>query len=126
MPTVRREGLTRYEGRFAEPIDNTVGRAEIEKLWQLTWWERATLTFDDIAFKTKMVVALTPYMFTLSKGLVMKSWKTTVAALVGAVAYVVNAVFGLAIPSEAIIAVAVFFIGIFAKDSDVTGGTTQQ
>lgn len=126
MPTVRRDALTPYEGRYAEPIDNTVGRAEIEKLWELTAWERATLAFDDIAFKTKMMVALLPFAYSLSKGLIMKNWKTTVAAIVGAIAYVINAVFGLPIPSDAIIATAVFFIGLFAKDSNVTGGTEVQ
>jgi hypothetical protein len=124
VPTVRREPLTRYEGRYAEPIAETSG--ELEKLWQLTWWERTTLAFDDIAFKTRLIMAITPYLFTITKGLVMKNWKTTISAVVGAIAYVLNAVLGLEIPSEAIIATVVFFIGFFAKDSNVTGGTTQQ
>lgn len=81
---------------------------------------------QQVALTTRIVTGLIPYLFNTITGLVMKNWKTTVTAIVGAIAYVVNAVFGLAIPSDAIVATTVFLIGLFAKDSNVTGGTTQQ
>ncbi len=48
----------------------------------------------------------------------MKNWKTTISGIVGAVAYACNALFGLNIPSEAIIAVSLFFVGLFSKDAE--------
>lgn len=47
----------------------------------------------------------------------MKDAKTTITAIVGAAAYVVNALFGIGIPQDAIVAVTVFVIGLFASDS---------
>lgn len=126
MPTVRRDVLTPFDGRYAEPIDNTVGKAEIEKLWQLTASERIGLSIDKMVRMTKLVAGTTPYMFTTIRGLIMKSWKTTVAGVIGGLAFIINSVFGLQIPTEAILATTVFVIGLFAKDSDVTGGTKQQ
>ena len=110
--------------RYAEPLP--VDRTVIDKLMTLTVWERFTLAIDDGITKVKFYAGLTPHLFQITKGLLMKSWKTTISALIGALAYVINAVFGLQIPSEAIIAVALFAVGFFAKDSDVTGGTVQQ
>jgi hypothetical protein len=48
----------------------------------------------------------------------VKNWKTTISGIVGALAYAVNALFGLQIPSEAIIAVSLFFVGLFSKDAE--------
>lgn len=48
----------------------------------------------------------------------MKDWKTTVTGLVGAAALLINTWTGVAIPQDAIIAVALFAIGWFAKDGD--------
>lgn len=57
----------------------------------------------------------------------MKSnWKTTVTGVVTAAAVLIKSIFNIEIPTEAIIAVGVFLIGIFAKDNNVTGGTVQQ
>lgn len=94
--------------------------------WKLTLWERVTLTIDDVILKTKLVVGITPYLFQSMIGVQMKNWKTTLTGIVGAVAYACNLIFGLEIPSDAILAVAIFAIGLFAKDSNATGGTTQQ
>lgn len=47
----------------------------------------------------------------------MKDAKTTITALVGAAAYVVNALFGIGIPQDAIIAVTLFVLGLLAGDS---------
>lgn len=94
--------------------------------WKLTLWERVTLTIDDVILKTKLVVGITPYLFQSMIGVQMKNWKTTLTGIIGAIAYACNLIFGLEIPSDAILAVAIFAIGLFAKDSNVTGGTTQQ
>jgi hypothetical protein len=51
------------------------------------------------------------------------SLKTTITGIVGAVAMIVNLFLKTEIPQDAIIAVTLFFIGLFAKDSNVTGGT---
>ena len=93
--------------------------------WKLTAWERVTLTIDDVILKTKLVVGITPYLFQSMIGVQMKNWKTTLTGIIGAIAYACNLIFGLEIPSDAILAVAIFAIGLFAKDSNVTGGTTQ-
>lgn len=47
----------------------------------------------------------------------MKDYKTTITGIVGAVAYVVNHLFGVVIPSEAIIGVTVWALSYFAGDS---------
>lgn len=62
-------------------------------------------------------VRLIPYVFQIFRGVVMKDAKTTITALVGAAAYVVNALFGIGIPQDAIIAVTVFVLGLLASDS---------
>jgi hypothetical protein len=56
----------------------------------------------------------------------MKSWKTTLSGVVAAIGQVLP-LFG--IPAEvgaAISTVALFLIGLFAKDSNVTGGSVSQ
>lgn len=62
-------------------------------------------------------VRLMPYVFQIFRGVVMKDAKTTITALVGAAAYVVNALFGIGIPQDAIIAVTLFVLGLLAGDS---------
>ena len=49
----------------------------------------------------------------------LKNYKTTVTVIVGAVVGLLNNLFNLNIPIEAIIAVIVFFVGLFAKDASV-------
>lgn len=75
---------------------------DTKPVYELTLWEK---------------VRLLPFMFQLLKGLLMKDAKTTVTALVGATAYVLNSLFGIGIPQDAIIAVTVFVLGLFAGDS---------
>jgi len=56
----------------------------------------------------------------------MKNWKTTAAGLFGAAGQVLP-FFG--VPAEvgqAISVIGLFLIGLFAKDSNVTGGTVSQ
>lgn len=126
VPKLRREPLTRYGGRYAEPLDNTVGAAEIEKLWEPKWYDGILVATADVARVTKLTLGTMPYLFSIIQGAIMKNWKTTVAGIIGGLAFIVNSVFGLQIPTDAILATTVFLIGLFAKDSNVTGGTTQQ
>lgn len=126
VPMVRREPLTPYDGRFAEHIADPVGRAEIEKLWELTTTERIGLSIDNALRTTKLALGSMPHVYTIIRGLIMKSWKTTVSGILGGIAFIVNSVFGLQLPTEAILATSLFFIGLFAKDGDVTGGTKVQ
>ena len=118
VQTVRREPLTRYEGRYAELIDNTVGRGEIEKLWQPKWYDGILIATADVARVTKITLGAMPYLFNIIQGAIVKNWKTTVAGIIGGLAFIINSIFGLQIPSDAILATTIFVIGLFAKDSD--------
>ena len=118
VQTVRREPLTPYDGRYAEPIDNTVGSGEIEKLWQPKWYDPILIATADVARVTKITLGTMPYLFNIIQGAIVKNWKTTVAGIVGGLAFIINSIFGLQIPSDAILATTIFVIGLFAKDSD--------
>ena len=57
----------------------------------------------------------------------LKSWKTTVTALVGAIAMLVSH-FGLNLGPEVqaiIVSAVIFVIGLLSKDADKTGTTAQ-
>ena len=118
LQTVRREPLTPYDGRYAQPIDNTVGGGEIEKLWQPKWYDGILIATADVARVTKITLGAMPYLFNIIQGAIVKNWKTTVAGIVGGLAFIINSIFGLQIPSDAILATTIFVIGLFAKDSD--------
>jgi hypothetical protein len=111
VPMVRRDALTPYEGRYAEPIDNTVGRAEIEKLWELTDTEKLLLAWEDTKRNVRLITTITPIIFTIVKGYVMKDWKTTIAGIVKAV-FSVLTIFGISTGNitEALITAALFAI----------------
>lgn len=116
VQTVRREPLTPYDGRYAELIDNTVGRSEIEKLWQPKWYDGILIATADVARVTKITLGTMPYLFNIIQGVLVANWKTTLTAVVGAIAYIVKMIFGLDIPTEAITVSMLFLIGIFAKE----------
>lgn len=63
-------------------------------------------------------VKLIPHIYTITKGLIMSNWKTTVTGVVGALALLLNSLTGVTIPQDAIIALVLFLIGLFAKDGD--------
>lgn len=126
MPTVRREPLTPFDGRYAEPIDDTVGKSNIEKLWQPNWYDGILVAAADVARITKLTLGAMPYLFSIIQGVVMANWKTTITAIIGAVAYIIKMVFGFDIPTEAITVTCMFLIGIFAKEWHITDKTTQQ
>lgn len=94
-------------------------------LWTLTAWEKMTLAIDDGIEKTKFVMALMPHLFTIWSGIMFKNWKTTLLGIGGLIGVVIKAIVeGTITPqtiTEGLIAIGL----IFAKDSNVTGGTTQ-
>lgn len=56
----------------------------------------------------------------------MKNWKTTVSGLISAAGMIFPAI---GLPTElgqAVTVIGLFLIGLFAKDSNVTGGTVSQ
>ena len=63
-------------------------------------------------------VRLVPHIYTIIKGLIMSNWKTTVTGVVGALALLLNSLTGVTIPQDAIIAIVLFAIGLFAKDGN--------
>ena len=77
---------------------------------------------NDYSLTLWQKMRLMPFVFQLFRGIVMKDIKTTITAIVGAAAYVCNALFGIGIPQEAIIAVTVFVLGLFAGDSKNSEG----
>ncbi len=79
--------------------------------------EQPSTNIVDKIHNAWIMLQLIPHLFTISRGLLMKNWKTTVAGVVSAIALVVNSVTGYTIPQEAITAVAIFIIGFFAEDS---------
>jgi VanZ family protein len=79
--------------------------------------EQPSTNIVDKIHNAWIMLRLIPHLFTISRGLLMKNWKTTVAGVVSAIALVVNSVTGYTIPQEAITAVAIFIIGFFAEDS---------
>ncbi|CAB4141842.1 hypothetical protein UFOVP422_16 [uncultured Caudovirales phage] len=115
-PRVRRDPLTPFDGRFAEPIP--VDRFAIEQTMELTTLERLQLTWLQIKTTTTLVVMLAPHILTIGKGRIMKNWKTTVTGIVGALAVLVQSIFGVFVPQEAVVAVTLFVVSLFAKDSE--------
>lgn len=51
----------------------------------------------------------------------MNNWKTTLAGAIGAAVLLINKYTGIDLPEEAVIALAIFAIALFSKDSDTTG-----
>lgn len=116
MPTVRRGPLTPFDGRYAEPIPETSG--EIDKLWRMTWFERVQANAVEAWETTNLIAALSPHLLTITVGRLMKNWKTTVTGIVGGIAVLAQALFGVVIPQEAVIAVTIFVVSLFAGDAN--------
>lgn len=94
---VRDEHLTKFSRQPIEPLE--VPTEPIE----LTLWQKARLV---------------PFIIHITWGVLMKNPKTTITGLVGGIAYIANALLGVVLPSEAIITVTVFLIGLFSKDAE--------
>lgn len=59
-----------------------------------TAWERITDKVEDIWTTTKIIAVITPHLFTLFKGYIMKDWKTTISGIVKA-GFSVLTIFGI-------------------------------
>jgi len=84
---------------------------------EFTAWERFTLAVDEKLKSLEIAAKLSPHIVKLIYGMIVKNWKTTITAIVGGAAVVAQALFGVVIPQEAIIATMVFLIGLFASDA---------
>lgn len=115
-PRVRREPLTPFDGRFAEPLP--VDRTAIDEAWQLTTLEKIKLTWLQVKTTTTLVALLSPHLITIGIGRIMKNWKTTITGIVGGLAVLAQSIFGVVVPQEAIVALTLFVVSLFAKDSE--------
>lgn len=81
-----------------------------------TLWQSLTNVYN----YTKIGIVLMPTLVKLIYGLIVKNWKTTIGALIAGLATVLNALGIVDIPAEVqtgIMAVALFIIGLFARDA---------
>ena len=68
---------------------------------------------------TMIALQLTPHLVKLIVGIIMKSWKTTIGAIIAGVAGILNALGIVTIPADVqvgILSVALFIVGLFASD----------
>lgn len=137
LPPVSQEPVTIL------PVEITYSKPEPLRLVDLATIEQAKADVDDFnreqtadgAVKWKIIFWVALHLPTvlrivslLKKALPVKNWKTTISAIIGALAMLAQAL-GLNIPEEVtkgIMAVSIFLVGFFAKDSNVTGGDTPQ
>ena len=74
--------------------------------------------------KIKIIAQLTTLF--LKGDIDMKNWKTTVSGLLAAAGQILS-IFGVPVEvGQAVSVVGLFLVGLFAKDSNVTGGTKAQ
>lgn len=107
IPIVRPKYTPHVE--YVKPLDIPPYVAEPttgEKLQ--AWWDA-----------TKILAGLAPHFVTFIYGLIMKSWKTTLGAIIAGLAGILNATGVISIPVEVqngILTIALFVIGFFAAD----------
>lgn len=86
-------------------------------------YEESTSVFDKIASAWRMVrvaVSVTPYFFKLIVGAKMKNWKTTIGAIIGGIATVLNVLGVMEIGADvqmALVTIGLFIVGLFAGDA---------
>jgi hypothetical protein len=74
--------------------------------------------------KIKIITQLTTLF--LKGDIDMKNWKTTLSGLLAAAGQILS-IFGVPVEvGQAVSVVGLFLVGLFAKDSNVTGGTKAQ
>ena len=81
---------------------------------------RKVTTFKALWFVAKNAGSLLRIVSHLRKAFPMKNWKTTISSVIGAIVILCK-VFGVEIPqpvSDGILAVALFLVGLFAKDAE--------
>lgn len=81
------------------------------------------MTIRDYLFAAKLIASMTPHLVKLIYGLIMKSWKTTLGAIIAGVAGILNALGIVTIPADVqmgILTTALFIIGLFAQDEKST------
>lgn len=109
-----------------EVPDKATPLPEDRSNWELTPWEKLTLTIDDTLKYTNAAMQALPYIVKLFYGGTVKNWKTTLGALIAGLATVLNALGIVDIPAEVqtgIMAVALFIIGLFARDASNKNAT---
>jgi len=83
---------------------------------QATAWERIT-HYGTIGLT---IARVTPYLVQLIYGVLVKNWKTTISAVVGAIAMILNALGVIELSTEfqmAIVTVVLTLIGFFSADA---------
>lgn len=87
---------------------------------ELTPWEKVQVKTDEIVETIKWGALLSPYILRTTVGIIMKNWKTTVGAILGAIALVLDTLGIIELSQEFISAmtlVIVTIIGFFAADA---------
>lgn len=86
---------------------------------------RQDISADDVQLDPKPIeltlwqkARLVPYIIHITWGVLMKNPKTTITGIVGGIAYLVNSIFGVLVPSEAIVSVTLFVLGLFSQDGE--------
>lgn len=108
-PTTRGEELIATRS-FASRLEIKFEQQQHKE--EVSWLDNIQATAE----RAWLYVKLTPYFLQLLKGLVMKDWKTTLTAVLGAVAQVVNYFTGFEVPPEVITWTTIMVGLFFAKD----------
>lgn len=79
-------------------------------------WDALTSVYN----YTRIGVVMTPILIRLIFGVIMKNWKTTLGAIIAAIATLLNMTGIVTIPADVqtgLLAVALFIVGIFSSDA---------
>lgn len=104
--------------RPQRPVERQVSELPERLYRQAVTPDEIKLDAQPIKLSLWQKARLVPYFIHITWGILMKNPKTTITGIVGGVAYLVNSIFGVVIPSEAIIATTLFVLGLFAEDGE--------